>query len=79
MLAVETDSSTVPSADLTNQIRGHFAARKLPLDAIADSDLPVTAADDRYPAWHPDTYPFEAIVSQSSSNTVLMLGQSFHW
>lgn len=34
----------------------------MPLDAIADNDLPVTAADDQYSVWHPDAYPFKAIV-----------------
>lgn len=62
MLAAESDSLAAHRADLTEHVLEHFDAGKLPLDAIADSDLPLTAADDRYPAWHPDTYPFEAIV-----------------
>lgn len=61
MLAAESASSAAQRSDLTEQMLEHFDAGKLPLDAIADSNLPVTAADDRYPAWHPDTYPFEAI------------------
>jgi hypothetical protein len=62
MLAAEPKSSAAYRADLTEQVLEHFDAGKLPLDAIADSDFSITAADDRYPAWHPDTYPFEAIV-----------------
>ena len=62
MLVVESDSSVAHRADLTEQVLEHFDAGKLPLEAIADSDIPMAADDDRYPAWHPDTYPFEAIV-----------------
>jgi hypothetical protein len=62
MLAAEFESSAATRSDLVAQVLEHFSAGKLPLDAIADSDLPLTAADDQYPAWHLDTYPFEAIV-----------------
>jgi len=62
MLAAESESSAVHRVDLTEQVLEHFDAGKLPLDAIADSDFLLPAADDQYPAWHPDTYPFEAIV-----------------
>lgn len=62
MLAAESDASAAHQTDLPKQVLEHFDAGKLPLEAIADSDFPVTVTDDRYPAWHPDTYPFEAIV-----------------
>ena len=66
MLAAEPKSSAAYRADLTEQVLEHFDAGKLPLDAIADSDFSIIAADDRYPAWHPDTYPFEAIAKPCS-------------
>ena len=62
MLAAESDPSAAHRSGLTEQVLEHFDAGKLPLDAIADTNFPATAADDQYPAWHPDTYPFEAIV-----------------
>ena len=47
MLAAESESSAADRADLTEQMLEHFDAGKLPLDAIADSDFPVTVTDDR--------------------------------
>lgn len=67
MLAAESNSSAAHQANLTKQVLERFDAGKLPLEAIADSDFPVTVTDDRYPAWHPDTYPFEAIVKALSA------------
>lgn len=62
MLSTDSETSPTPSADLAGQMLEHFDAGKLPFDAIADSEFPMTAADDQYPTWHPDTYPFEGIV-----------------
>lgn len=62
MLTAGSDSSEDTRPDLTAQVLKPFDAGKMPVDAIAESDFPVTAADDQYSAWHPDTYSFEAIV-----------------
>ena len=62
MLTTESDFPEDTQADLTAQTLHQFDAGKLPVDAIAENDFPETAADDQYPAWHSDTYPFEAII-----------------
>ena len=55
----------------------HFDAGKLSLEAIADSDFLIISADDQYPAWHLDTYPFEAIVK--ALFVAQLRGFSFPW
>jgi hypothetical protein len=62
MLAADSKLSAANQAGLIAQILEHFDASELPLDTVADSNVPVTTTDDQYPAWHPDTYLFEAIV-----------------
>lgn len=50
MLAVESGVSAAHRADLTEQVLEHFDAGKLPLNAIADSDLSGAVAEDQSPA-----------------------------
>ena len=50
MLAVESGVSAAHRADLTEQVLEHFDAGKLPLNAIADSNLPEAVAEDQSPA-----------------------------